>query len=149
MTIAAWQFVESSLIDLYYIAVRAKNYPAVAASFHTPTNFRVRLDMTNEAVSRSIADKALLAKWAKLYDRAVEKAKRRNKLAHVIVLFDPKKQKPNKQLFLAPHLNDPRHDQNLEQGKIITQPELEAMMRVFEKLRSDIDAFRQHLFAQP
>ena len=146
MTVAAWQFVETSLIHIYASAVRATQYNALAASFHTPASFRARLDMTNEAVEHSDLDANLKDVWTKLYKRLATKSLRRNRLTHSIVLFDPKRSPSDKQLFLAPNVSDPtRASQSFAPGEIITQSELDEMMHVFETLHSDLMAFHQTL----
>lgn len=146
MTIAAWQFVESSLIMIYASAVRATQYNALASSFHTPTNFRVRLDMTNEAVLHCGLDTDLTTEWGKIYEKAKTKAKRRNQLAHAIVLFDPKRTNAQNQLFLVPHLLDPaKSPQDFGQGNVITQPELDAMLASFERLHEILMQFQRKM----
>jgi hypothetical protein len=46
------------------------------------------------------------------------------------------------------NLSDQRHDQRLEEGQIIIQPELEAMMDAFTTLHSDVNAFQRQLLLQ-
>jgi hypothetical protein len=145
MTIAAWQLVESTLVWIYSAAVGSKNRDAVAASFHTPTSFRTRVDMTNEAVLRADLSDTLKAEWAALYKRLIKKGKRRNAIAHSIVMFDPKR-RPQSQLFLSPNVNDPsRFSGKFGNSETITGRELEQMMHVFGDLRRDMTLFQMRM----
>ena len=145
LVIAAWQFVEAALVYAYGKAIGATNPTPLTASFHVPTNISVRLSMTDQAVKRSGIDAALLSEWEKLSAQVSQKMKRRNKLAHSIVIFDPHK-KPDRQLFLSPNVDDPtRFDPLFSPGSIITRPELDDMLKVFEELHQRLTEFHQRL----
>ena len=150
MAMAAWQFIESVLVYLFSRALGSSATDPVAAAFHTPTNFRTRLDMTNEAMKRSLATPDLRTEWSKLYDRAVEKGKRRNRLAHSVVFFDPQHKKANRQLFISPSFGDPtRFDSKFSPKAIITQSQLDDMINMFNQLYDDLAGFHVKLLHLP
>lgn len=145
MAVAAWQFVEHSLIHTYARIVNAKNYKALAASFHIPVSFKARLDMTNAAIEQADLPKEYPTKWKKLYKSAGEKSKRRNEIAHSLVIFDPSK-KTSQQMFLVKSVFNPATTIKLtKQSSIITMKELEELKNGFEKLHKDIVDFDQSL----
>jgi hypothetical protein len=150
MAIAAWQFVESNLINVYAIATKSFGQQAVAASFHVPTSFKIRLDMTNEAVMRSGSSQDLIDEWGKLYKRLRAKGDRRNKIAHSVVIWQPQRKNPNKHLFLAASPQDPIRATSTEfnDAEIITQNDLENLMKAFSDLENDISTFYRKLGAQ-
>lgn len=146
MVLAAWQFVESTLAMIYAAAIGSQNYDALTASFHTPANFKTRLDMVREAVRRSGFDEDLISEWKGLYNKTSRKSKLRNKVAHSIVMYEPKQRDRNRQLFMCPSVVDPtRFDFSFPQSDVITQKELDEMIQSFERLRSDLMTFFRKL----
>lgn len=145
MALSAWQITESSLVAIYAYAVRTSNYAGVAASFHVPISFKVRLDMTNEAVQRSGIDDYGLRRWNKLYTKISRKNSRRNQFAHSVVCFDPKR-KPKSQLFLAPPPSNPNNSiAAIAPSDVISASDLEAMLLSFEKLNQDMWVFLEEV----
>ncbi len=143
MAIAAWQFVEASLFNIYASAVRSNQYASLGAAFHMPTSFRVRLDMTNEAVTHSDLAAPLKEEWNLIRERMAKKSGRRNKLIHGVVMFDPKRPQANQQLFIAPNVMNPA--KRFDETDIIRQSDLEAMLQVFEALAAELEQFRRKL----
>ena len=145
--VASWQFVEASLGLIFSSAIGTSptSYKAVLAAFHTPTNFRTRLDMTNEAVERATSENALITKWHSLRGRTRNQSKTRNAIAHSIVMFDPSKKTKN-QLFLSPNVSDPtRFSGQFSQKNIITQTDLENAQANFEALNQELWDFAHEL----
>jgi hypothetical protein len=147
MAIAAWQFIESNLINVYATATKSHGQAAVAASFHVPTSFKIRLDMTNEAVMRSGASQDDLDEWGRLYKRLRAKGDRRNEIAHSVVIWQPQRKNPNKHLFLAANPQDPIRTASTEfnDAEIITQNDLENLIKAFSDLENDMTAFYREL----
>ncbi len=140
-TVSTWQLVEHSLIKIYARIINAKNYKALAASFHIPTSFRTRLDLVDAAIKQVSLPEEYSAKWEKIYKSAKAKSKRRNEVAHSIVIFDPSN-KPAKQLFLAKNINNPTKFKSiLEQSAIISSRNLKDLRIGFEKLHKEIVEF--------
>lgn len=142
MTIAAWQLVESSLVIIYVRAIRTGNWNGASAAFHVPSGFKNRLDMANEAMQRSGLNSEWLDRWDKLYKRLSDKSKRRNELAHGMVLFNPKRRHKDR-LFVSPNVMDPSNNAREAPGEIITLTELDGMLKTFEKLGDDVSDFWQ------
>ena len=153
MTIAAWQFVESSLFTIYQCAfdpqrLSGASMEALSAAFHQPPGFRTRLDMTNAAIQHSSFDPAIKDEWNKLYTRALKRSKRRNVLAHAIVCFQPYERLPGKQLFLSGGLTNAATRQlALDDANIITQKQLDEMRVSFQELANALSQFFGRLLA--
>jgi hypothetical protein len=150
LTIAPWQIVESSLFNIYARVIGARNYDGPSASFHTPTNFRTRLQMTDEAVKRSNMEAALIDEWNKIYISATKRSKRRNAIAHSVVIFKPTEKDSGRQLFLSPNISDiGRFSGSFKPGEIILQSELEEMMKSFDSPNERMAMFLLKLIRSP
>src|SRR3954453_11896353 len=131
LTIAAWQLVESSLFNIYARVIGARNHDSLSASFHTPTNFRTKLQMTDEAVKRSNIDTVLIDEWNKINVSATKRSKRRNSIAHSVVVFTPTEKDSSRQLFLSPNMSDVSRFSGFTPGEIIIQSELDGIRKSF------------------
>jgi hypothetical protein len=143
LTVAAWQFVETSLFNIYACAVRSKQYAALGAAFHMPTSFRVRLSMADEAVAHSDLDQALKTEWETISSRLAKKSSRRNQLIHGIVMFDPKRPQLDQQLFISSNVLNP--SMKWADADFIRQSDLDAMLQVFDSLHNELETFRRKL----
>jgi len=149
VTLAAWQFVEVAIFNIYASVIGAESkdhYNALAASFHTPMSFQIKLNMTDQAIQWACQDASLITEWDKLYKRTHNKNQRRNKIVHSMVMFDPSRQGDNEQLFLSQNIADPkRFDPNFSAGSVISQTELDAALEVFIALQQDLHYFHLRL----
>jgi hypothetical protein len=148
MAIAAWQFVEADLVHVYSASVKSWGHDAIAASFHVPTSFRVRLNMTDEAVGRAGLPVNLVDEWKALYKRLRKKGDRRNDIAHSVVIWQPQRKDRNKHLFLAASPSDPtRSATEFHDKDIITQNDLDNLISAFSKLGNDVTKFYRKVYA--
>lgn len=141
--IASWQMVEGFLFLVFARVIGAPSLRPLSAAFHTAMNFRGRLDMTNAAILEQIKDKVLLGKWAKLYDKAVDKAKRRNELAHAVLTFDPSQKQKTKHLYLRSSFVDFKRSKlnELREQDMITEKVLSEMENSFAALHEHLVKF--------
>lgn len=82
-----WQLVEMQLFRVFARLMRCENAQVASAAFHSVISFATRLDMTEAAAKVGIADQAMFSRWHALHNRAVKRSKRRNLLAHFIVIY--------------------------------------------------------------
>lgn len=146
IAVAAWQIIENDLVYTYGRTIRTEDFKSLAASFHTPISFRVRLDMTDAAIDQSAVSEVTKQEWKKLYERLGRQAKRRNLIAHSLVLFDPKRTNLVEQLFLAPHLTNPaKAPVTFKKGEVLHQSNLDEMIATFKALQLSLQKFNQAL----
>src|SRR5690349_12368122 len=89
--ITQWQAVEMELFRIFARLVRCERYNTASAAFHSVVNFGTRLDMTHAAALVELGDSPLLKTWNSLYNRLYKRSKRRNHLAHFMLLYEPAK----------------------------------------------------------
>ncbi len=86
-TIGQWQLIEMQLFRIYARLVRAENTDVASAAFHSVISFATRLDMTEASAKVKLADQPPFPVWRALHKRTVRLSKRRNLLAHFIVVY--------------------------------------------------------------
>ena len=102
--------------------------------------------MTTEAVKHSDINANLKDTWRKLFKRLEATSKRRNRVAHSIVMFDLKRAHTDRAFFLAPNVSDPkRAAKTFARREIISEPELEEMINEFGQLYEDLMTYHQTL----
>ena len=84
--IGNWQLVEMELFRVYERLVRCENSGVASAAFHSIIGFRIRLDITDAAAEVALQE-PLLSAWRTLSARTVRQSKRRNSLAHFVVVY--------------------------------------------------------------
>jgi hypothetical protein len=142
--VAAWQFIESLIVIIFVRAIGAGNLDALAGGYYASTGFATRLKMVDAAVKGSHFSDPLKARWAKLWRKINDKSLRRNKLAHSVVVFMPSRGAEDRQLFLATKFDWPRPT-TFGQRNIITQSDLEDMIKVFDELHRELTLFHLEL----
>jgi hypothetical protein len=107
--IAAWQFVEARLYEVYRALTSAQRPGADAAAFYSVGAFRAQLRFTNAAAQFALYGQApLLKEWGTLLNRAGTKADRRNDIAHGAVWTEFQELRPDRKIHLGPNLGDTR-----------------------------------------
>jgi len=144
-TIAAWQYVESQLYEVYRSATGAQVPGAEAAAFFSVPAFRVKLNMTSAAVKFAhYGERILLAEWGTLAKRAQKKSERRNQIAHGAVWTQFLEQREERKIYIGPNLGDPREALEKKPGQD-TEPITVKRLRGYEKdfrlLAMDLRAF--------
>jgi hypothetical protein len=89
LAISAWQFVESALGHLFVEIVSGKNNQSTAyAIYNAVVSFEVRIAMINAAFTSNKSNEKHLKAWEFVQKRILNKAKLRNRLAHLMIVND-------------------------------------------------------------
>ncbi|MDP9917984.1 hypothetical protein J2W24_003640 [Variovorax boronicumulans] len=107
-----WQFIESGLVQLFEHAIRGGHHAGVAAAFHVPQGFRIRLDMCTAAVSKSGAPAPWIARWKEISLKLKKLGDKRNITSHGITMFDATRP-AGERLFMTTNLNHPDKRQDV------------------------------------
>lgn len=109
---AAWQFIESNLVQLYEFAIVGRHDNGAAASFHVPPGFRTRLEMVSAALEECDVPPVWLAAWRQLKRELSDLSSTRNIITHGTTIFDGSRAE-GARLFLAKNLGNPAKRENV------------------------------------
>jgi hypothetical protein len=142
-----WQLVEMQLFRVYARLIRCENAEVASAAFHSIVNFRTRLGMTDAAARVALADSPLLGRWNALRNRASKRSRRRNLLAHFVVVYGLDTA-PTSTDFFGPFLEPSIFD--VEERKIVPKLRLDvknikAESLLFTRLENDLRFFADSL----
>lgn len=144
-TVATWQLVESSILWIYLRSIEARNFDGASAAWLDVVAFRSRLSMTDKAVGRSRLAAETRSKWDALSTSIGRAAKQRNALAHGTVYFQPARENPEEQLFVAPTPGNPDRlvpDLNTNSSNgLTTWRKLAEMQSAFMALKVSLEGY--------
>ena len=131
--IASWQTVETWLYEVYRATTGARRPGAEAAAFFSVPAFRVKLNLTGEAVKfAAYGNSVLLEEWKTLAKRAAKKSTQRNEIAHGAVWTQFQETRRERKIYIGPNLNDPRDILQRKPGQD-TEPLTLKRVRAYEK----------------
>ena len=142
-TLIAWGFIEHQLCRLLTISLRHSDWDHVAEVYYAVTNFRDRLGMVNAAVSVAIANKSVLAEWARLHVAVGKCGTARNKVAHGSLSIETLKSGTQRH-SLGPHmlhLSAYREALRRPQKHFLTTRRLARTSESFFTMREELSAF--------
>jgi hypothetical protein len=146
--IGNWQLVEMQLFRVYARLLRCENVEVASAAFHSIIGFRVRLEMTNAAAQVALTG-TLLDRWTSFYNRTARQSKRRNDLAHFVVIYRLGRPTiPEHGPFLEPSIFDVTRKPN-PAHKPIDAARVRAMGDAFYRLSEDLILFANSLPGPP
>jgi hypothetical protein len=139
-TITGWQNVEVNLLLIYGYFINSRNGPAMAASFNAVVNFQTRLSMTDAAAQIACEGSPLLVEWDLLHKRLREQSRKRNHLAHFMLM--PKNlSDDNTEMVLRSNVFDVRnHSSNEYDFAKLAQTNTS-----FIRLKTDMDSYLEKL----
>ena len=147
--LAQWASVEHSLFELYCVAVQShkSNYAALSASYHVVSGFRTRLEMVDYALKFFLKKDSDISKWKSLKDRARKKSRKRNHLAHFMVINHVFNDEKEESYYLSPSIVDGKAaiDCGDDEKYQYDTKKLEQLQPVFGKLAMDIKTFIRSL----
>lgn len=139
--IAAWQFIEWSLVIIFVRAIGGGNLDAIADSYYASgRSFAARLRMVEAAVEGSHFGADLKAKWKELSRKLKNESSNRNKMAHAIVMFMPRSP-PHRQLFLSTKVDPMPRPTPIRPENTVTQKDLDQMIAAFGELHNELTMF--------
>jgi hypothetical protein len=139
-----WQLVEMQLFRVYARLARCENADVASAAFHAIVGFRVRLDITDAAAQTALTGQTLAA-WDALYRRTRRLSKRRNLLAHFVVVYGINKPTlPEHGPFLQPSVFDVTRRPK-PTDKPIDASRIKAMGDSFTRLSNTFSSFADKL----
>jgi hypothetical protein len=137
--IGAWQLVEMQMFRVYARLLRCENPAVASATFHTVINLNTKLDMTNAAAAITLSGSALLEKWDSLSSRIRKRVKRRNTLAHFVVIYGVNKPVSESGPYLQPSIFDVRPSATA--AAQLDHHRIKAIGESFGRLSEDIARF--------
>jgi hypothetical protein len=78
--------VEMQLFRIYARLTRCETAEVASAAFHSIIGFRIRLEVTHAAARSALVGSAL-SSWNALHNRTNTASKKRNSLAHFVVVY--------------------------------------------------------------
>ncbi len=150
VVISAWQFVEEMIWHIYERTIGLSSSRPLAASFYSAHGFRARLEMVNSAILQStdIAEQRVV-EWQSIYKHAVAKSKRRNALAHSIVVFHLDSSGKTGELYMRPSTSNANRSAlrafPTPQEDRIGIDHLDQMYQSFERLRVELFEYLMQL----
>jgi len=140
-SVVMWQFVETSLVIVQQATDRTSQREQNAIKFHKQREFGKRIDLVKDSLERV----EMLKYWADQWPVYAAKLRRaatvRNRIAHGLVYFDPRREAGSR-IFLSVNLRNPaRWDEFMRGEKHIDRPELLASAASFYLLYNEVRNF--------
>jgi len=150
--ISWWNLVETHLYLIAEASTRPQIPGAFAAGFHAVQTFQMKLVITDMAVRFRLLDHnrpELLKSWEQLFEKARDKAIRRNHFAHFSMEVRLLEKTESKRIKLVPLFYDARYTDGIKNNVEYGVSEILEIAKSFSKLSNELSEFVPHLGRLP